>query len=105
MKKVTTTKPVKDTTVRMSYETYAHLKYLIEEDMNKWQTEFQTACGFIPSESYVSGKKTGVDKAHDIFIDVYTKMRRMLKELHEAAGATYKDHPSKEMREFWGLKV
>lgn len=97
-------KKVDDTVVRMSYDTYIQLRHLIEQDINKWEKEFQTACRFIPNEPYVHGKPSGVEKAHKIYTEVYAKMKRMLEELHVAAGATYKDHPNKEMREFWGLK-
>lgn len=97
-------KKVADTVVRMSYDTYIQLKYLIEKDIQKWEGEFHTAGRFIPDEPYIYGKPSGIDKAHKIWSEVYAKMKRMLEELHVAAGATYKDHPNKETREFWGLK-
>jgi len=98
-------KIVADTTVvRMSYDTYIQLKHLIEKDIQKLEDEYHTACRFIPNEPYVHGKPSGIDKAHKVWSEVYAKMKRMLEELHVAAGATYKDHPNKEIREFWGLK-
>lgn len=90
--------------LRMSYETYAYLKSLIEQQMAKLEDDFRRALNFIPSEPvYRRRKPSGIDKAHDIFSKEYAKLRKMKEELHTAAASTYKDHPNLKMKEFWGL--
>lgn len=92
-----------ETTIRMPYDTYAYLRSLIEDQQKKLEKEFQTACGYIPSESAWGNKETGRDKAHKIFSKSSSQLDRMKKELTAAAASTYKDHPNTEMRKFWGL--
>jgi hypothetical protein len=92
--------------LRMSYETYAYLKSLIEQQMIKLENDFRTACYFIPPQSLKGirlGTPSGVDKAHNIFSKEHIKLKKMKDELHTAAASTYKDHPNPKMREFWGL--
>ena len=89
---------------RMSYETYVFLRTLLEEYMEKWEGKFRSACLFIPAEATKSGNLTGIERAHRIFMTEYMKLDKMKEELHTAAAATYKDHPSADMRKYWGLK-
>jgi hypothetical protein len=90
--------------LRMSWETYFYLKKLIEQQMVKLEDDFRTAINFIPSEPvYRRRKKSGLEKAHDIFSKEYAKLRKMKEELHTAAASTYKDHPNPKMQKFWGL--
>ena len=98
MKKVIP-KPVEDTTVRMSYETYAYLLSLIENQDEKLERQFLQSLNFIPHS-----KSGWSDFAYKKFTEEKQKLRVIQDELHVAASATYKDHPNKEMREFWGLK-
>lgn len=88
---------------RMSYETYAYLKYLIETREQKLDLDFQTAINFIPSEMPKRGQ-SGLEKAHDIYRKEWRRLQDMKEELHDAAACTYKDHPNPEMRKFWGLE-
>jgi hypothetical protein len=90
--------------LRMSYETYAYLKSLLEREMKLLDHDLKIAYNFIPKEPYERGKLSGVDKANNIFITEYSRLNAMLTELWKVAQATYKDHPNLEMRRFWGLK-
>lgn len=90
--------------LRMSFDSYLYLKNLIAFEMQKLEKDFQTAINFIPNEGYKYGRKTGLDKAHEIFMTAYHKLSMMKEELAAAAAATYKDHPNPEMRKFWGVK-
>lgn len=89
---------------RMSYETYALLKALLEDHIQKLENKFRSACQFIPSEEIVNGKVSPLDRAQRIFSAEYANLQKMKIELHTAAAATYKDHPNPEMRKFWGLE-
>jgi len=86
---------------RMSYQTYLHLKHLIDQDVDKLESDYRTACRFIPSERYDPKKPSGLDKAHKIFSEGWWLRNKMLEELHAAAQATYKDHPDIEIKKFW----
>ena len=88
---------------RMSYETYAYLRGLLESQEKKLERNYQIACGFIPSEPPKRGQKSGIEKAHEVFRREWRVLAEMKEELHDAAANTYKDHPSQEMRKFWGL--
>ena len=83
--------------VRMSYDTYAYLRSLVEDQKKKLEREFQIACNYIPRETPKGDKLTNLDKAHKIFSDQYANLNVILEELRVAAQATYKDHPSKEI--------
>ena len=89
--------------MRMSYETYAYLRTLIDDQMMKLKHNYQIALDFIPSEPIKLRGKTGTDKATEIFREEYAKLMVVKEELHTAAASTYKDHPDEEMRKFWGL--
>ena len=89
--------------MRMSYETYAYLRTLVEDQMVKLENDYRIALTFIPLEGVKLRGKTGTDKATEIFRKEYTKLRAITEELYAAAATTYKDHPDKEMRKFWGL--
>jgi len=91
------------TNTRMSYETYAYLRSLIEDQQKKLEKEFQTACKYIPSEMVRGNKLSGRDKAHKIFLESSNQLDEINKELKDAAASTYKDHPNPEMKRFWGL--
>ena len=93
----------KTNVVRMEVRTYQYLNALIAEDIEKLKRHFQIACNFIPSEEYKDGEKSGIEKAHKIFSDHHAFLRKTEEQLHIAAASTYKDHPSLEMRQFWGL--
>lgn len=82
---------------RMSYPTYAYLRTLLEDQIEKLKNESRIAL------KYISGI-SAMNNAHKIYTEQYLEFQKMLDELHVAAAATYKDHPLKEMREFWGLK-
>lgn len=89
--------------IRMSYETYAYLKSLVEDQKKRLERDFQTACGFLPSNFVVKGV-SAMDKAHEVFRKHCGELNVIDEELHAAAQATYKDHPNPEMRKFWGLE-
>ena len=89
---------------RMSYETYAYLISLVEDQFTKLEREYHRACFFIPPEPYRKGRKSSLDKAYDIFMAQCANLRKVKDELLIAARATYKDHPNPEMRKFWGLE-
>lgn len=94
----------KPETTRMDFESYQILKNLIESALNKLEKDFRTACNFIPSEQYKRGVPSGIEKAHKIFSNEHARLKKAQTQLHVAASATYKDHPKKEMRQFWGLE-
>ena len=89
---------------RMSFETYAYLKSLLEAEELKLERGFQTACFFIPKEPPRKNEESGVEKAHRVFQQECAKIQNLKEELHDGAAASYKDHPSADMRTFWGLK-
>jgi len=89
--------------VRMGYETYAYLDSLFSRELKKLENEFSNACIFISSECYPDGS-TGTDRAYKIFRKEYNKVKTMSDELHDMVQESYKDHPSLEMRKFWGIK-
>jgi len=93
----------KKETVRMEFETYVYIKKLLEQSEAKLHRDYLTALEFIPAEPFTNYEKTGTFKAADIFRNESEKLSKMKKELHSAAGATYKDHPNIEMRKVWGL--
>jgi len=88
--------------LRMSYETYAYLKSLVQDQRKKLERDFQTACGFIPTGIVVKGL-SGIDRAHEIFRKHQGELNKVEEELHAAAQASYADHPNPEMRKFWGI--
>ena len=92
--------------VRMEYDSYVLLRDLLDNAMVKFENDFRTACRFIPSQPLSEIRKgipSGIDKAHKIFSEHYSKMRQAKVQLHAAAASTYKDHPNLDMRKFWGL--
>lgn len=89
---------------RMSLDTYLYLNALIDENRRTIENSYRSALTFIPFEPYDPKVTSGVTKAHKIFMEWDTKLKKMKEELHLAAASTYKDHPRKKMREFWGLK-
>lgn len=88
----------------MSYETYAYLRSLVEDQQKKLEREYQTACTYIPTERPNRNKETGRDKAYKIFLESSAQLDRIKDELKAAAASTYKDHPNPEMRKFWGIE-
>ena len=95
--------PAQKQPIRMSYETYAYLKSLVEDQKKKLERDFQTACAFLPSPNFVVKGVSAMDRAHEVFRKHYADLNVIGEQLHAAAQATYKDHPNPEMREFWGL--
>lgn len=83
----------------MKYDTYNYLKNLLEKQKSILEKDFQTACSFISTSSWGNG----IDEAHKVFSERLHNIERMKQELHDAAAATYKNHPNPEMRKFWGL--
>lgn len=90
--------------MRMSYNSFAVLRKLVESQICKLENEFHIACNYIPSEPYDPKKMSGIEKAHQIFMKEVAQYHDVLKDLHTMASESYKDHPNKEMREFWGLR-
>lgn len=84
----------------MTYNTYEFLKQLLEVEKSKAHNDFRTFCSFLTPENYPQGNEGG----YQIYLDRYSNLRKMQAELHDAAAATYKDHPNPEMRKFWGLE-
>ena len=89
----------------MPYETYAYLRSLVESQQRKLETEFQISLDYIPCQVVGGNKESGRDKAHKIFSDRYAELNAVKEALHDAAAWTYKDHPNKKMREFWGITI
>lgn len=88
----------------MSLDTYLYLCALIGRETDELGRSYQKACEFIPSEAPKRNTKSGLAKAHEIFAERSSVLRKMKHELDETAAASYKDHPNKKMREFWGVK-
>jgi hypothetical protein len=89
---------------RMEFQAYTSIKELIEQAEGKLERDYLTACQFIPIESSINYEKTAIAKANAIFHKELGRLRRMKESLHSAAALTYKDHPNKEMRKFWGVE-
>lgn len=85
----------------MTYETYIFLKSLLDNNIEKQKNDYLLALSFIPTGNKY---KAAQDAAHKIFQAEYSKRLKMAEELHQAAAEFYKNHPNKEMREFWGWK-
>jgi len=79
---------------RMSYDAYVFIKQLIEGRENELERVYRAVIDLAPSS---------LNEAHKNYLIEVSKLRRYKEELHLAAQSTYKDHPNKEMREFWGL--
>lgn len=93
--------------VRMSYQTYAYLKDLVEERRKLLQREYLNACRYIPPQPIADirkRKKSGLDIANEIYREKDREFTIVLKELKAAAVASHKDNPNAALREFWGLK-
>ena len=93
--------------LRMSYPTYAHLKNTLESQRRLLHERFVDSLSFIPHPSNKDIRK-GLSSARDFAYEVFRKedaeFTIMLNELKTTAAGTYKDHPSIDMRKFWGLK-
>ena len=85
----------------MSYDSYAYILGLLERAEMKLEDDFHVACSFIPSEGYSSLRKSGTEKAHDVFTKHWTKISVARREFQRVAKMAYKDHPNPKMREFW----
>lgn len=88
---------------RMPWPTYHYIRSLLEDQQRKLERDYLTACSFIPNE-YRDDGKTPLQVAHDIFSKQYAELEQMKNDLGEALKDHYKDHPNKEMREFWGVE-
>lgn len=84
--------------MRITWNTYNYLRFLIEDQMEKLDQEYRT------SLQYIKTGGDGTSYAREIYDKHQKDLNQMLKELKSAAQASYKDHPSKEMREFWGIE-
>lgn len=88
---------------KMSYETYAYLRALLEIEEKTLHKNFLTACSFIPCEPPKKKEVTAREKAHAIFTKEWAKLRNMKEELHASAAFGYKDS-NPALRKFWGLE-
>lgn len=86
--------------MRMSLETYTFLKGLLALKDQEAQTNYLIASRFIKNDD--GGK--AMEHANEVYQAERKRIGIMFDELHAAAASTYKDHPFKEMREFWGLE-
>src|SRR5271157_1164127 len=93
-----------DKPIRMTWPNYYYLRSLVEHQQEVLERNYHVALSFIPSEKFDPKRESGSDKAHRIFSDEYAKLNQIKDELHAAAASTYKDHPRKEMRQFWELE-
>jgi hypothetical protein len=89
----------------MTYETYAFLKGLLDKQMEQLHHEYVVATDFIPPERPKDGQKSGVEKAHDVYVTKRHKLIQMQVQLQDAVRTQYADHPDLEMRKFWGIPV
>jgi len=92
--------------IRMEYESYVMLRDLLDNAIAKFENDFRVVCSFIPaqtSDEIRKGIPSGIERAHEIFSEHYSKMRKAKTQLLVAVGSTYKDHPNVEIRKFWGL--
>jgi len=92
-----------ETTARMSYESYAYIKSLLDKQIENLEKEFQIACNYVSSEYYTDGSN-GHDRAYKVFQKEFQRLKRMKNELADAVKSQYKDHPKQEMRQFWGIE-
>lgn len=100
-------KSKKTVITRMEYDSYVMLRDLLDNAMVKLENDFRTACCFIPPQSSAEIRKgipSGIENAHKIFSEHYSKMRKAKTQLLVTAASTYKDHPNPEMRKFWCLE-
>jgi hypothetical protein len=87
----------------MTYESYAYIRDTIKNQIDVLDNNYRIAINFIPSEPYNSKKPSGIDKAHQIYMKEYSRLRAIQKEFHRTVQHFYKEHPNIEMRKFWGL--
>jgi len=82
---------------RISYESYAYLRALVEKDIANLEREYHIACAFL-------SKPQSLSDAHKNFMLSLRPRKIAFESLHVAASAMYKDHPNPEMRKFWCLE-
>lgn len=78
----------------MSYDAYAYLRGLVEEDQARLERDYRTTFSFIksgPAKQY----------AHRVFSERYAEMERMKKQLLDVSKESHRDNPNEEMRKFW----
>ena len=85
----------------MSYATYAFLKAQIEIAQQKLLSEYHIALSFIPE---TSKSQRALETAHGIFRKRDREYENMKDELLAAVQDNHRNHPNKEMREFWMIK-
>lgn len=88
----------------MKYEQFSILRDLIEQAKKDLHQDYLKALHFIPVEPYHPTKKSAASKACDKFTKEYAVWEELDRSLFSVVQASYKDHPSKEMRQFWQLE-
>jgi hypothetical protein len=94
----------KKTQIRMSYNTYVYLRNHLELMEKKIHGDYIIAIEHIKSLEPWKLREKANDAAWEHFNTGVKQLIEMKDELFVAAQSTYKDHPRKEMREFWLLK-
>ena len=91
---------------RMSWPTYHYLRCLIEDQQRKLEREYQITFDYVPNtfQELKDWKVTPTEYARNVFNRRYSELKKMKEELSLALQDHYRDHPNKEMREFWGIK-
>jgi len=77
-------KQINIVTPRMDWDSYAYLKSLVEKEKLKLESDFRMACCFIPPEQFKRGRRTGIEKAHKIFLEEDSKLNKVLDDLRLA---------------------
>ena len=83
---------------RMSYGDYRYIIDLIEVDEKRLEADYRASFSFISSQDLKATKN-----AYACYQKKAAIIRKAKQQFQEAVKASYKDHPSKKMREFWGV--
>ena len=81
----------------LSYETYVYVAALLVAECDKLEHEFKIASKYISSNN-----KHGKEEAYEIFQKKSAEVNKMIGELRAVIGYSYRNHPDKNMRNFWG---
>ena len=83
---------------QMDWPTYNYIRSLIEVQIELLEKNYLMSHQFIPTAN-----QSASDAAHKIFTDKRAELKSIIEQFHTTVAGAYKTHPTKEMREFWGL--
>ena len=96
-------KQTKTDSERFSYEEYVYVLNLLEKESKKLESNYLMSMEFMEDEPFDLDKKSNKEKAYDIYRKKLTSINRIKEKFNKTVSDSYKDHPNKEMRKFWGV--